>query len=384
MKVLRNAVIAVLSLMLAALVPAAALAETSFDGTVVSGESVTVTAPFGGTVSASGLRAGSKITLGEPIVTIETTKVYAPESGVITGVFGRPGDSVETVGKRYSAVLYIASSNKYTIEADIEKAYNNSATKYVHIGETVYITCASDGAHRAEGIIKAVDGTKYTVETTSGELLMEETVNIYRSANRASTSRIGRGAVSRTGETAVTGTGSILYMHVKDGDTVARGDLLFETVADTLDGLYAVSNEIVSDVSGVIASVDVAAGQSVSKGATLITVNPDDSLQIEFSVNEYDLAGISEGDSVDILFNWEENSGRIYRGTIAMISHVSSAAQGSSEAMYKAYADFEAEPFVRLGMTVVVYINGGEGEMEEEIIYEDIPLDEEEIELTGH
>jgi multidrug efflux pump subunit AcrA (membrane-fusion protein) len=172
-------------------------------------------------------------------------------------------------------------------------------------------------------------------------------------------------------------------MHVKDGDAVARGDLLFETVADSLDGLYAVSNEIVSDVSGVIASVDVAAGQNVNKGATLITVNPDDSLQIEFSVNEYDLAGIAEGDAVDILFNWEENSGKIYKGTIAMISHVSSAAQDSTEATYKAYADFEAEPFVRLGMTVVVYINSGEPVANEEITEEEIIEEELAVDSNG-
>jgi multidrug resistance efflux pump len=377
MRIIRNGLAITLSLILVTLVPVIALAETSFDGTVVSSESVSVTAPFGGTISAFSLRAGGRIAFGEAIVTIETTKVYAPESGVVTGVFGQPGDSVETVGKRYNAVLYIASDNKYTISADIEKAYNSSATKYVNIGEAVYITCASDGAHKAEGIIKAVDGTKYTVETTSGELLMEETVNIHRQENRSSASRVGRGTVSRTGETAVTGTGSILFMHVADGDAVARGDLLFETVEDTLDGLYAVSNEVVSDVSGVIASVDVAAGAKVSKGATLITVNPDESMQIEFSVNEYDLGSVTEGASVDILFNWEDNSGKIYKGTVAMISHVSSAAQDSSEATYKAYADFEAEPSVRLGMTVVVYINIGDAEPGEEFIDEDAPLETE-------
>ena len=44
-------------------------------------------------------------------------------------------------------------------------------------------------------------------------------------------------------------------MHVKAGDTVERGELLFETVTGTLDGLYAPDKQVVSDTAGVIATV---------------------------------------------------------------------------------------------------------------------------------
>lgn len=102
--------------------------------------------------------------------------------------------------------------------------------------ERVYISCTADGAHTAEGIITAASGTSYTVETTSGELLMEETVYIYRDEALTASSRLGRGTVSRTAETAVSGTGSIVKLHVQDGETVQRGQLLFETVTGSLDG----------------------------------------------------------------------------------------------------------------------------------------------------
>lgn len=352
-----------LSLVLALIVtltacPCLAAAETTFEGTVVSGESVSITAPFGGTISSFRLREGGKISVGDPIATIETTKVYASCAGTVSGVFGQVGDSVEDVVARYGTVLYIAPENKYAITADIEKAYNSSESRYVNIGETVYVSCSSDGAHTAAGVITGVDGTSYTVETTSGELLMEETVNIYRSAGIETKSRIGRGTVSRTSEITVSGSGSILYMHVKDGDAVARGDLLFETVTGTFDGLYATSNQIVSDVSGIIASVDVAAGSSVSKGGTLLTVYPADSLQIEISIAEYDLSSISEGDQVTIGFNWDESSSTVYTGVVSMISHIS--ASSDAEASYKGYIDFDPGQDVRLGMTVVVYTGSGE------------------------
>lgn len=356
-----------------ALFAGAALAatETTFEGAVVSGESVSITAPFGGTLSTFGLREGSRIAVGDTIATIETTKVYATANGTISGVFGQVGDSVEDVTARYGTVLYISPEHKYSITADIEKAYNSSESRYVNIGETVYISCTSDGAHTAQGILTAVNGTSYTVESISGELLMGETVNIYRGESVATKNRIGRGEVSRTSEIAVNGSGSILTMHVRDGDTVARGDILFETVTGTLDGLYAVSNQIISDVEGIIASIDTAAGSTINKGATLITVYPSNSLQIEISIAEYDLSTISEGDTVTIGFNWDENSSQLYEGTVAMISHVSESSEG--EAAYKGYVNFVPTSEVRLGMTVVVYTQ--EDGLQENDLQEVVPGD---------
>ena len=357
---------ALLVLLLVLLCPALALAATTFEGTVVSGEVVSVTAPFGGTVSNFSLRAGGRIDFGDVVATIATNKVYASADGTIAGVFAQAGDSVENVQSRYGAVMYIVPEHKYSIAADIEKAYSSSETKYINIGETVYINCSSDGAHSAVGIVTAASDTSYTVETVSGELLMEETVNIYRSPDYASKTRVGRGTVGRTAEIAVSGSGSILKLHVKDGDKVKRGDLLFETVTGEFDGLYATSNEIVSDVGGIIASVDTAAGKTVSKGDTLLTVYTMDSLQIEISVNEYDLVSIHEGDTVKLSFNYDENNTLQLQGKVSMISHLSNSESGS-EANYPAYIDFTPNENIRIGMTVSVStIDAEEEDWEEE------------------
>ena len=355
-----------------------ALAETTFDGTVVSGEAVSVTAPFGGTVSSFKLREGDQINVGDVIAQVETTKVYASTDGVVTGVFGQAGDSVSDVVSRVGAVLYIEPTSKYSITADIQNAYNDSDNKYVNIGETVYIhSYSSSYDHTAVGIITAVSGTTYTVETTEGELLMEETVNIYRDEDYTASSRIGRGTVSRTAEVAVgadsssssSGSGSstsaagsssgtvnsILTLHVKDGDTVERGQLLYETVTGSLDGLYATSNEIVSDVSGIVASVGASSGSSISKGDTLITVYPRDKMQVEIEIDEYDLVDIQEGDLMSLQFNYSDASTDDAEGTVSMISNVS-ASTDTSDVTYKAYVDFTANDKVRLGMTVVAAV----------------------------
>ncbi|MBQ9008767.1 MAG: HlyD family efflux transporter periplasmic adaptor subunit [Clostridia bacterium] len=335
------------------LVPVFALASTTFEGTVVSGEVVSVTAPFGGTISHFSLRAGSRIGVGNVVATIATDKVYATADGTIAGVFAQVGDNVENVVNRYGAVMYIVPEHKYTISADIEKAYNSAETKYVNIGETLYMSCTSDGAHTAVGVVTAASDTTYTVETISGQLLMEEYVYLYRSPDYTSKTRVGRGKVSRTAEISVNGSGSILRFHVKDGDKVKRGDLLFETVTGEFDGLYATGNEIVSDVSGIIASVDTAAGKTVSKGDTLLTVYSMDSLQIKISVNEYDLVSIREGDTVNLSFNYDENNSMQTTGTVSMISHLSESEEGS-EANYPAYIDFVPNENIRIGMTVSV------------------------------
>ena len=340
-------------LMIVLTLPAFALAETTFDGAVVARDAVSVTAPFGGTVSHFSLRAGSRIQLGDRIATIATDKVYATADGTVTGLFAQVGDNVENVVSRYGAVMYVVPTSKYTISADIEKAYNSSETKYVNIGEKLYVSCTSDGDHTAVGTVVSASGTAYTVETESGTLLMGETVNLYRDPARTSKSRVGRGTVGRTAEIAVTGSGSILRLHVKDGDQVSRGDLLFETVTGQFDGLYATTNEILSDVSGVVASVNTSAGATINKGDTVLTVYTMDSLQIEISVGEYDLVSIKEGDTVTISFNYDESKEQQTTGTVEMISHLSTSGD-SSEASYLAYINFVPNEDVRIGMTAVV------------------------------
>ena len=200
--------------------------------------------------------------------------------------------------------------------------------------------------------------TPYKLEVTGGDFYMAEIVGLYRSKDYSAESRIGRGTIQQTTAIAVKGSGSVLKMHVSDGDKVERGELLFETVDGDLDGLYAMDNEIVSAVSGIVASVDTKAGDSVSKGAKLITVYPHGTFQIEVRVNEMDLNSIHEGDKVSIEFEFDADGEMRLTGTVASISRVNITGEGSSnssDAEYSAYIDFDETDQVRLGMSVIVY-----------------------------
>lgn len=343
------------------LLPTFAFASEEFDGNVVEGNTVTVTAPYGGTVKSISLREGSLIHVSDEIATMQTTQVLAPEDGTVRGIFSEVGDTLSS-----TTVLYVAPVSKYTVTCTIDKAYASIDTKYVHIGETVYIKCKPDGSHKAVGIITAVNGSSYTVQTTAGELYLEETVYIYRNDAYTLKTRIGSGTVSRTSEQPITATGSLLKLFVEDGDVVERGQLLFETVDGALDALAAYSDTIQSDADGVIASIKATAGQKISKGDVLLTVYKQEGYQIEFTVDEDLLGSVKVGDTVNIVFNWNEESGTTYKGTVADISYISASdtstdsagatttSTTSSAATYKGYITFDADDSVRLGMSATI------------------------------
>jgi len=300
--------------------------------------------------------------VGDLIATVATTRVYATTDGTVSGVFASEGDSADAIKERYGALVYIEPVNRYTLTASTEKAHNSSENRYIHIGETVYLSCTKDGTHQGRGIVTAIDKEdeqKYTVEVTGGEFYMGETVGIFRAADYANESRIGRGTVGRTAPVAVTGEGSVLRMHVRAGDTVERGELLLETVQGALDGLYAPDTQVVSDRKGVIATVDAGNGMAVEKGAKIATLYPQESMQVSMVISESDLMDVTVGKQATIEFNWNADAEKRFEGTISAISYVNEEKEegASAAAQYVACIDFVPDETVRLGMTVVVYVH---------------------------
>ena len=97
----------------------AALADTiSFEGTVAASQTCEVYAFIGGTVSSVEAEVGQQVAEGDVLATLNTTKVYATESGVVTGVFA----------EKYGAVMYIEGESVYSIAASTENAYNETET----------------------------------------------------------------------------------------------------------------------------------------------------------------------------------------------------------------------------------------------------------------
>lgn len=336
-----------------------ALAETiTFSGTIEPGEAIQVYAPIGGTVESVGAEVGQKVAAGDALVTLSTNKVYAQEAGTVTAVFGQPGDSAETVAQTWGAVISIEGESVYNISASTDNAYNSTATKFVHVGEDVYLSCYSDGTHTGTGVVTALEGTDFTVRVLSGEFLIGETVNVYRGDSATAAQRIGRGTLNRTTPTAVTGTGSIAAISVKPGDTVQRGDLLFETLEGSFDGLYMSGNVITAGVGGTLGAISAQQGGSVQKGEVVATIYPEGDMRVVAQIEEANLAAINPGDPVSIELLWNQDEEVQYPGTISMISAIaneSAGGNGESDATtYDVYIDFTPDAGTRYGMTAVV------------------------------
>ena len=343
----------------------AAMAEGMYEGVVTGTGTVSVYAPYGAIVEEMMVRSGDRVEAGQAVARMRTNLVYAPIDGVVSGVFAQNGDSTESIVERYGACVYVEPMNQYVISASTEKAYDRSENKFVHIGEEVFMKCTADGSHTGRGVLTGVaDDGKYTVESSEGEFCIGETVGVFRSPDYAAASRIGRGTVAAAKPVAVKGSGSVLKMHVENGQVVERGQLLFETVEGGLDGLYAPGNCVYADVTGIVAKVDASQGAAVNKDASVITIYPDSGLQVEIPVPESELSGIQVGQKVAIEFAWDGDLETRLDGEVTHISYVNSAESG--EPTYTASVKFEPDDTVRLGMTVWVYTRDAAAEDEPE------------------
>lgn len=342
-----------LCLVLCMMLGAAALAETiTLNGVVTVKNTREVYAPIGGTVESVAVTPGQQVAAGDVLLSLKTVKHYASQDGVVTGVFAQPGDSADTIAARYGGVLYIEGANHFTLVATTESAYSSAANKYVYVGETVYLASRTERTHVSEGVVTAVNGIDFSVEAIGGVFEIGETCDVFRSADQAAKSRIGRGTIGRINPEAVKGEGSIVSIAVASGDTVTRGQLLFETLSGTYDGLYMSGRDVCTDVAGIVGSVNANSGGTLQKGSVAAVIYPTGAMQLEATVNETDLNAIHVGDPVTIEMNWNADDGALLRGTVAMISAVSTGS--GSTASYTVYIDFTPDENTRYGMTAFI------------------------------
>lgn len=361
-------------------IAASAFADTlTMDGVVEAKETIEVYAPIGGTVSRVVAEVGEEVTADDVLVTLRTVKVYADEDGTVTGIFGEPGDLAETVASRYGAVMYIEGSSSFTIAATTENAYNSASAKFVHVGEKVYARCKSNSSRSGEGKITAVDGTGYTVEIENGSFIPGDAVELYRDKGHSNSKHIGSGTAARQNPVAVTGTGSIVAIAVKNGQTVKKGDLLLETLEGGFDGLVMTGTEIRAGSTGVVAKINAEQGSAIAKDSVAAVLYTRDSMRVSAEVPEDSLDQIAAGDSVHIELAADES--KAYDGIVRMISGVATESATSGEVTYRALIDFTPDDAVRYGMSVVVETKDAQSaEAEEE---EEEPEDEEEDQEEG-
>ncbi len=358
------------------LLASAALADSlTLNGTVAAGKTIEVYAPIGGTVASVMAEVGQEVGAEDVLYSLKTTKVYAEEDGTVTGIFGEPGDSAATVSTRYGAVMYLEGDSVYSVSASTDNAYNTTDTKFVHVGETVYLKCRSNSDRTGVGTITSIEGTSYQIKVSSGTFIPGDSVDIYRDSEYTNTKRIGRGSVSRTSPTAVTASGSIVRFAVKDGDQVKRGDLLLETLDGTFDGYYMSGTDILAGSAGIVGSLSASQGSSIQGGNVVAVIYPREGMRVEATVPEDSRSDIKVGDKV--MIELEADESKTYKGVVTMVSSV--AESGSAETCYRVLVGFTPDHEVNFGMSVVVTTL--EAEDEEEVTeHADEPAEEKDAE----
>lgn len=351
---MKKLLVCLLALMLCS---SAALAETAtLEGTVVSLQSMAVLAPAAGTVSQVLVTPGARIAAGQEVAQMAETIVYAEKAGTVK-VFGKAGDAVATLSDRYGGVVYLEADHPYSSSVSNGYAYDRIETKIIHPGETVYLLGINYG-EEGVGIITGINGNKFSVEVTEGVFHQGEYAYVFRSPDFDSTSRLGRGAI--TFEDAVaysntSGTGTVTRIFVADGAHVEEGDPLFATI-EAESGQQWLS----SAVDGIVASVAATPGTVVEQGALIATIYPDSAMRLEVLAEEYDLKGITVGQTVTVTFG----NGLTVEGTVESFGGIQYVEEETTTtdseeeeddedevAYFTVYVAFAANESIAYGMT---------------------------------
>lgn len=330
-------------------------AAVEVDGTVINTAETPVTTAYTGSIETLTVRAGDPVKKGDVIATLKTTRVYATLDGTVR-LFGEPGDSAAMVVSHYGAVAYIEPDIALTVSASTRTAYDAEENKIIHPGEKVFLRGSSTLTHTGAGAVTQVTSSGFTVDITEGNFESGDSINVYRAADFDNTSRIGRGSASRSDYTAFEGSGIIAAYRVENGSKVKKGDLLFETVDGEYAGSAADLTEIRAPEDGVISSVSVSTGSSVTAGDTVCALYPDSSLRVEASVNEESLSYMQAGNAVTVHFTYLNGGEYMTGGTVEKVSSVGAAEEGSEseEAFFKAIIRLDDLTGVSYGLTVTV------------------------------
>ena len=128
------------------LAAACALGATA-NASIVTPDTVKVTAPFAGTLLPIDLSSGDEVAAGDVLMALDTTPVYAASAGSVAAVFAAEGDDAQGVAARYGALAVIEPDDALYIAADTRQAYDEDENRYVHAGETVYLKYNNEKGH---------------------------------------------------------------------------------------------------------------------------------------------------------------------------------------------------------------------------------------------
>ena len=342
-----------LALMMLNAAPALAAEQVTANGVVRSGNVEQLTAPFSGVLLPFDWAYGDRVEADEVLFVMQTQKVYAPADGTMQAVFAQEGDLCEDVQMLYGCIGTMTRATEQIILADTADAYDEDGEPVVHAGAPVYLRQSDDEDNKGKGRIIAVDGENYTVELTSGLFDEEDEVEVFSDENMGTKTKLGDGTVIRQADLPLMASGRVLKACVQQGDSIRKGQLLFETVSPDAEPDVD-SAEIIAPVSGALELGYLTSGQQVYKGQLLCSVHDLSKLEVVAQVDEVDLDKIAVGDSLNMVFDRYPE-----KNVTGMVTEIASMGSPKQNAVYYDVvltftAGFEVAP----GMNATVWLSG--------------------------
>ena len=112
------------------------------------------------------------------------------------------------------------------------------------------------------------------------------------------------------------------------------------------------NESIYAKFDGMVVSIPATEGDEVKSGDTIMTVISYDNLQVEVSIDEYDIAEIKDGQEATITVN---STGNVYKGYVKEISRQASVSNGVS--YFSAIVAIENDESLSVGLSVEVNIS---------------------------
>ena len=321
---------------------AGALAATA-NASIAAPVTHKLVAPFAGTLLPFDLAQGDAVEEGDLLFALDTTPVYAAQSGTVAAVFVSEGDDGAGAQQHYGAMAYIEPEYPLYIDADNKDAYDKDENFYQHAGEALYLKW---GYTTGTGMILSVDGDDYIVEIHSGDFDPDDTVRCFRESHHPQSSEIGRGKVKRFADIAVNAAGRVARVHVQPGDTVKTGDLLFEMIDP--QSAPGVSAEITAPASGAVTQLAAVSGAQVYRGQLLCEIADLSLLELSVELDELDLTTVSVGDTLS--YTLDAYGDKVFTGTVTKVRPIGAKRQNATY--------FDVRVTVPQGTTVLPGMNG--------------------------
>ncbi|MDO4740044.1 MAG: HlyD family efflux transporter periplasmic adaptor subunit [Eubacteriales bacterium] len=320
------------------------------NGQIGAVEFIDLTAPCSGVLESFDVAVGDEAAAGEALFSMLTTKVYAPEDGILTWVFAQEGERAEEVMARYGALASIEPVQAQRIMASTQQAYDDEDNRTVHVGELLYFKSSRSGKEKGVGRVISVSGTNYAVDILSGEFETGESLTLYRSKDYSSKDSVGRGSVVRRDPLSVSGSGVVAQVAVESGEAVQAGDLLLTLMGPDAD--RGASPVVRASIAGVVAAVPVSAGQQVWKGQLLARIYPEEQKEVVVQVDEVYLDNIKLGDKLPVTLDTDEEA--IFTGVVTEISAMGS--KSANAAYYTVHLSLSDAGELMLGQSAKVYL----------------------------